>query len=84
MMIPFWFILKVCGMFRVPAAVEEAGLDHSYHGGSAYPGGPEEMTDKSLRAGNGAGAGAGYNGGSNVRAYIESCQGDNCFHTLLG
>jgi len=32
----FFGILKVTGMFRVDPADEEEGLDHSYHGGSAY------------------------------------------------
>lgn len=32
----FFGLLKVCGMFRVDPKDEEEGLDHSYHGGSAY------------------------------------------------
>ena len=32
----FFGLLKVTGMFRVDPADEEEGLDHSYHGGSAY------------------------------------------------
>ena len=32
----FFGILKVCGLFRVDPKDEEDGLDHSYHGGSAY------------------------------------------------
>ena len=38
MMIPFWFILKLLGILRVPAEEETLGLDESYHGGHAYPG----------------------------------------------
>ena len=60
-MIPFWLILNALGHFRVPANVETVGLDDSYHGGSAYPGGPEEETDKSLR---GAAASKAANGGA--------------------
>jgi ammonium transporter, Amt family len=56
-MVPFWFILKKLGFLRVPSDEEIVGLDHSYHGGSAYPGGPEEAEDASLKAGGGAGAG---------------------------
>ena len=47
--IPFWLILKFTGLLRVPSDEEIVGLDHSYHGGSAYPGGPEEAEDKSLK-----------------------------------
>ena len=47
--VPFWLILKVTGLLRVPSDEEIVGLDHSYHGGSAYPGGPEEAEDKSLK-----------------------------------
>ena len=57
----FWFLLNLMGHFRVPANVETIGLDDSYHGGSAYPGGPEEETDKSLR---GATANKAVNGGA--------------------
>jgi Amt family ammonium transporter len=32
----FFGILKVAGLFRVDPKDEEDGLDHSYHGGSAY------------------------------------------------
>ena len=32
----FFGILRVIGMFRVDPKDEEDGLDHSYHGGSAY------------------------------------------------
>ena len=32
----FFGLLRVCGLFRVDAKDEEEGLDHSYHGGSAY------------------------------------------------
>jgi len=55
-MAPFWFILKKMGLLRVPSDEEIVGLDHSYHGGSAYPGGPEEAEDASLKAGGGGGA----------------------------
>ena len=48
-MVPFWLLLKVTGLLRVPSDEEIVGLDHSYHGGSAYPGGPEEAEDKSLK-----------------------------------
>ena len=47
---------QVTGFLRVPSDEEIVGLDHSYHGGSAYPGGPEEAEDKSLK---GPGVGAG-------------------------
>ena len=32
----FFGILRVAGLFRVDPKDEEDGLDHSYHGGSAY------------------------------------------------
>lgn len=32
----FFGLLKVAGLFRVDPKDEEEGLDHSYHGGSAY------------------------------------------------
>lgn len=32
----FFGLLRVLGLFRVDAKSEEEGLDHSYHGGSAY------------------------------------------------
>ena len=32
----FFGALKMLGLFRVSAKDEEEGLDHSYHGGSAY------------------------------------------------
>jgi len=35
-MIPFFFVLKVAGMFRVDALEEEVGLDISHHKGAAY------------------------------------------------
>jgi Amt family ammonium transporter len=35
-MLPFFIILKCCGVFRVSADVEEAGMDASEHGGGAY------------------------------------------------
>ena len=56
-MAPFWFILKSLGFLRVPSDEEIVGLDHSYHGGSAYPGGPEELEDASLKAGAAGGPG---------------------------
>lgn len=37
-MTPFFYMLKKVGIMRVPASVEIAGLDVSYHGGSSYPG----------------------------------------------
>ena len=60
-MAPFWFILHKLGFLRVPSDEEIVGLDHSYHGGSAYPGGPEEAEDASLKAG-AAGGGAAPSG----------------------
>ena len=35
-MIPFFFVFKVLGMLRISAEEEQAGLDASKHGGSAY------------------------------------------------
>merc|ERR1712196_212532 len=35
-MLPFFIILKMAGIFRVSADVEEAGMDASEHGGAAY------------------------------------------------
>ena len=35
--IPLFVLLKYSGIFRVPLHIEEAGLDESKHGGSAYP-----------------------------------------------
>ncbi len=47
-MLPFWYLLKVLGLFRVPANEETVGLDASYHGGTAYPGhGADDFLDKS-------------------------------------
>lgn len=47
-MIPFWYLLKLVGLFRVPANEETVGLDASYHGGTAYPGhGADDFIDKS-------------------------------------
>ena len=47
-MIPFWYVLKFAGWFRVPANEETMGLDDSYHGGTAYPGhGHDDFLDKS-------------------------------------
>ena len=47
-MLPFWFLLKTLGLFRVPANEETVGLDASYHGGTAYPGhGADDFLDKS-------------------------------------
>lgn len=37
-MIPFFMLLRYCGILRVPPEAEVAGLDISYHGGSSYPG----------------------------------------------
>ena len=50
-MIPFWYLLKLMGHLRVPANEETVGLDDSYHGGTAYPGGGDEFLDKSGRNG---------------------------------
>nr|ASG81411.1 ammonium transporter [Botryococcus braunii] len=50
MMFPFWFILNKFGLMRVLPDDEVLGLDDSQHGGSAYPGGPEEASDRSLSA----------------------------------
>ena len=50
-MIPFWMILKLVGHLRVPANEETVGLDDSYHGGTAYPGGGDDFVDKSGRNG---------------------------------
>jgi Amt family ammonium transporter len=36
MMLPFFLVLKMAGIFRVSADVEEAGMDASEHGGAAY------------------------------------------------
>ena len=35
-MVPFFFLLRSIGLFRIPPDVESVGLDFSYHGGSAY------------------------------------------------
>ncbi|KAK9811834.1 hypothetical protein WJX72_010981 [[Myrmecia] bisecta] len=45
-MFPFFFIIKKLGLFRVSPEDETEGLDHSYHGGSAYVGGPEDTSHK--------------------------------------
>lgn len=36
-MFPFFFVTRILGLLRVPAAEEQQGLDVSHHGGSAYP-----------------------------------------------
>lgn len=36
-MVPFFYVMKVLGLFRVSAEEEHEGLDTSHHGGSAYP-----------------------------------------------
>ena len=36
LMFPFFVVLKILGLFRVPEDVECEGLDESKHGGSAY------------------------------------------------
>ncbi len=41
------------GLMRVLPDDEVLGLDDSQHGGSAYPGGPEEAADRSLSANRG-------------------------------
>ena len=43
-MLPFFYILKVLGLFRVKPEDETIGLDESYHGGSAYPGLSEDSS----------------------------------------
>ena len=35
-MIPFFYAFKMLGMLRISAEEEQAGLDASKHGGSAY------------------------------------------------
>ncbi|CAL5222199.1 g4529 [Coccomyxa viridis] len=55
-MIPFWFLLKVCGLLRATADEEALGLDSSHHGGSAYAGHADD--DKSAHT-NGGGVGGG-------------------------
>ena len=35
-MIPFFYVFKMLGMLRISAEEEQAGLDASKHGGSAY------------------------------------------------
>lgn len=36
-MFPFFYLMKMLGLFRVSAEEEHEGLDVSHHGGSAYP-----------------------------------------------
>ena len=55
MMVPFWFILKVLGILRVPAEEETLGLDESYHGGHAYPGHDVQGLDDHSMSGRGKG-----------------------------
>lgn len=43
-MLPFFYLLKVLGLFRVNPEDETLGLDESYHGGSAYPGLSEDSS----------------------------------------
>ncbi|KAK9809380.1 hypothetical protein WJX73_010467 [Symbiochloris irregularis] len=51
-MLPFFFILKILGILRVPAEEETLGIDESYHGGHAYPGHGAEY-DSSMSKSNG-------------------------------
>jgi len=37
LMIPFFYALKFANLLRSPPEEEEAGMDVSKHGGSAYP-----------------------------------------------
>ena len=69
-MIPFWYLLKVCGLFRVPANEETVGLDESYHGGTAYPGhGADDFLDKSASR-HGKGDAMNGNGMSNTESKV--------------
>ncbi|KAH8071388.1 ammonium transmembrane transporter [Aureococcus anophagefferens] len=45
-MTPFFYVMKVLGIFRVPQAVEDLGLDDSKHGGSAYEGLADKLAAK--------------------------------------
>ena len=45
----FFGLIRVAGLFRVDPKDEEEGLDHSYHGGSAYG-----DTDGAARGGRGS------------------------------
>ncbi|CAL8463541.1 g3075 [Coccomyxa elongata] len=38
LMVPFFYILKLCGLLRLSPKEEELGPDVSHHGGTAYPG----------------------------------------------
>ena len=49
--IPFWLLLKWVGHLRVPVEEELAGIDHSYHGGTAYPAEDLQLTDLSVSKG---------------------------------
>ena len=51
-MLPFFFLLKVLGLFRVNPEDETIGLDESYHGGSAYPGLSEDSSFHPEKPGN--------------------------------
>jgi len=45
-MIPFFVVLRVCGMFRADALEEEVGLDESHHRGGAYNIDPTDFAAK--------------------------------------
>ena len=53
-MVPFFLVLKVCGILRVKPEHEEAGLDKSFHLGSAYPEHDEQdqKVNESIKGGN--------------------------------
>ena len=76
-MIPFWYLLKVVGLFRVPANEETVGLDASYHGGTAYPGhGADDFLDKSSsRHGKGDDMDGNGMNGDNVKQAVRPAPG---------
>lgn len=57
-MIPFFVVLKYCGLFRVDPLEEEVGLDISHHRGAAYNlSGPDEDAIQKLNASRHGGGG---------------------------